>query len=81
MISPRTLKTTPIPSHDLAAQLKQLGLVLTADSLDDLLARAATGIGARANCWRKSPAPKPKTGPAAASNDAWLRPASSASNP
>jgi DNA replication protein DnaC len=43
MISPKTLKRTPIPSNDLAAQLKHLGLVLTADSLDDLLARAATG--------------------------------------
>ncbi len=42
MISPKTLKKTPIPSNDLAAQLKQLGLVLTADSLDDVLARAAT---------------------------------------
>src|SRR6516165_10106489 len=43
MISPKTLKKSPIPSNDLVAQLKQLGLVLTADSLDDLVARAATG--------------------------------------
>ena len=43
MISPKTLKKTPIPSNDLVAQLKQLGLILTADSLDDLVARAATG--------------------------------------
>jgi DNA replication protein DnaC len=37
------LPKTPIPSSDLTAQLKQLGLLLTADSLDDLVARAATG--------------------------------------
>jgi DNA replication protein DnaC len=43
MISPKTLKKTPIPTNDLTAQLKQLGLLLTANSLDDLLARAATG--------------------------------------
>jgi len=43
MISPKTPKKTPIPTNDLVAQLKQLGLVLTADSLDDLVARAATG--------------------------------------
>ena len=43
MISPKTLNKTPIPTNDLAGQLKQLGLLLTADSLDDLLARAATG--------------------------------------
>jgi DNA replication protein DnaC len=43
MISPKTLKKTPTPSNDLAAQLKQLGLLLTANSLDDLVARAATG--------------------------------------
>lgn len=43
MISPQTPKKTSIPTSDLAAQLKQLGLVLTADSLNDLVARAATG--------------------------------------
>ena len=43
MISPKTPKKTPIPTNDLVAQLKQLGLILTADSLDDLVARAATG--------------------------------------
>jgi DNA replication protein DnaC len=43
MISPKTPKKIPTPSSDLVAQLKQLGLVLTADSLDDLLARASTG--------------------------------------
>ncbi len=43
MISPRTPRKIPTPSSDLVAQLKQLGLVLTADSLDDLVARAATG--------------------------------------
>jgi len=42
MNSPKTPKTTPSPNDDLAAQLQQLGLVLTADSLDDLLARAST---------------------------------------
>ena len=41
MNSPKTLKKNP--NHDLVDQLKQLNLVLTADSLDDLLARAATG--------------------------------------
>ena len=29
MISPKTPKKTPIPTNDLVAQLKQLGLVLT----------------------------------------------------
>jgi DNA replication protein DnaC len=43
MISPKPPKKIPTPSSDLVAQLKQLGLVLTADSLDDLVARAATG--------------------------------------
>jgi DNA replication protein DnaC len=43
MISSKTRKKTPSPSNDLVAQLKQLGLLLTAHSLDDLLARAATG--------------------------------------
>src|SRR6202142_3417406 len=43
MISPKTPKKTPIPTNDLVVQLKQLGLVLTADSLDDLVARASTG--------------------------------------
>src|SRR5437867_859236 len=43
MISPKTPKKIPTPSRDLVAQLKQLGLVFTADSLDDLVARAATG--------------------------------------
>ncbi len=42
MNSPKTPKTSPSPNDDLAAQLQQLGLVLTADSLDDLLARAST---------------------------------------
>ncbi len=41
MISPKNPKTIPTPSSDLVAQLKQLGLLLTADSLDDLVARAA----------------------------------------
>jgi DNA replication protein DnaC len=38
-----SLKTLKKPNNDLVSQLKQLNLVLTADSLDDLLARAATG--------------------------------------
>src|SRR6516165_10416776 len=38
----KTPKKTPSPNDDLAAQLQQLGLILTADSLDDLLARAST---------------------------------------
>lgn len=41
MNSPKILKKHP--NNDLVAGLKQLNLVLTADSLDDLLARAATG--------------------------------------
>ena len=41
MNSPKTPKTLS-PNHDLVAQLQQLGLTLTAHSLDDLLARAAT---------------------------------------
>ena len=43
MISLKTPKKILTPSSDLVAQLKQLGLVLTADALDDLVARAATG--------------------------------------
>ena len=41
MNSPKTPKTLS-PNNDLVAQLQRLGLLLTADSLDDLLARAAT---------------------------------------
>jgi len=41
MNSPKTPKN-PNPSDDLASQLKHLGLVLTAHTLDDLLARAST---------------------------------------
>ncbi len=41
MNSPKTPKN-PNPSDDLASQLKHLGLVLTAQTLDDLLARAST---------------------------------------
>ena len=41
MNSPKTPKNLN-PSHDLASQLKHLGLVLTAQTLDDLLARAST---------------------------------------
>ena len=43
MISTKAPKKIPTPTSDLVAQLQQLGLVLTADSLDDLVARAATG--------------------------------------
>jgi len=42
MNSPRTPKKSPIPSNDLAAQLNHLGLLVTAQGLDDLLARAST---------------------------------------
>jgi DNA replication protein DnaC len=38
--SPKTL--TKMPNHDLAAQLEQLGLLVTAQALNDLLARAST---------------------------------------
>jgi DNA replication protein DnaC len=41
MNSPKTPKTLT-PNDDLVGQLKQLGLILTADSLDDVLARAST---------------------------------------
>ena len=78
MNSPKTPKN---PSNDLASQLKHLGLVLTAQTLDDLLARASTQRWRRANCWKKSPARKSRISPAAASNAAWLRPASAALNP
>jgi DNA replication protein DnaC len=43
MISPKTPKKTLIPSDDLAAPLNHLGLGVTAQGLDDLLARASTG--------------------------------------
>jgi hypothetical protein len=42
MNSPKTLKKTPIPNPDLATQLKRLDLWVTAQTLDDLLARALT---------------------------------------
>src|SRR6266702_7971788 len=42
MNSPKTLKKTTNPNHDLAAQLNHLGLLVTAQGLDDLLARAST---------------------------------------
>jgi DNA replication protein DnaC len=42
MNSPKTPTKTPTANGDLAACLKQLGLSLTADGLDDLLARAST---------------------------------------
>ena len=42
MNSPKTLKKSPIPNNDLAAQLNHLGLLVTAQGLDDLLARAST---------------------------------------
>ncbi len=41
MNSPKTPKS-PNPSDDLASQLKHLGLLLTAQSLDDLPDRAST---------------------------------------
>ena len=41
MNSPKTPKTLS-PNNDLVAHLQRLGLTLTAHSLDDLLARAAT---------------------------------------
>jgi DNA replication protein DnaC len=43
MISPKTLNQTPIPNDDLAAQLNHLGLLVTAQGLNDLVARATTG--------------------------------------
>jgi DNA replication protein DnaC len=43
MISPKTRKRTPIPNDDLAAQLNYLGLLVTAQGLNDLVARASTG--------------------------------------
>lgn len=43
MILPKTLKQTSIPNDDLAAQLNRLGLLLTAQNLNDLVARASTG--------------------------------------
>ena len=42
MNSLKTPKKNPNPNDDLPAQLKRLGLLLTAQRLDDLLARAAT---------------------------------------
>lgn len=38
----KNLKKTPIPNPDLAAQLRYLDLLVTAQALDDLLARAST---------------------------------------
>ncbi len=43
MISPKIPTKIPTPTSDLVAQLRRLGLVLTADALDDLVARASTG--------------------------------------
>jgi DNA replication protein DnaC len=42
MNSPKTLKKTANPNNDLAAQLHHLGLLVTAQGLDDLLARSST---------------------------------------
>jgi len=42
MNSPKILPQTPIPNGDLAARLRQLGLIVTSEGLDDLLARAST---------------------------------------
>jgi len=42
MNSPRTPKQNPSPNPDLAAQLNPLGLLVTAQGRDDLLARAST---------------------------------------
>src|ERR1700692_3503256 len=42
MNSPRTPTKNPSPNNDLAAQLNHLGLLVTAQGLDDLLARAST---------------------------------------
>ena len=42
MNSPRNPKKSPIPNNDLAAQLNYLGLLVTAQGLDDFLARAST---------------------------------------
>jgi len=42
MNSPRILTQAPIPNGDLAVRLKQLGLIVTSQGLDDLLARAST---------------------------------------
>src|SRR5580692_6710510 len=42
MNSPRTPTKNPSPNHDLAAQLSHIGLPVTAQGLDDLLARAST---------------------------------------
>ena len=43
MISPKTPNKTLIPNDDLTVQLNHLGLRVTAQGLDDLLARASTG--------------------------------------
>src|SRR5690348_283723 len=44
MISPKTpmIPKTPMTNDDLASQLKRLDLLVTAQGLDDLLARAST---------------------------------------
>ncbi len=52
MHSPKTPKS-PNPSDDLASQLNHLGLLLTAQSLDDLLARAETKDLARRSLERR----------------------------
>jgi hypothetical protein len=66
----RTTTLTP----DLGAQLTQLGLKRTAQGLEDLLARATTGVGPHANCWRNWSAPKWPTKPAAAWNADFNKP-------
>ncbi|HKD45402.1 MAG TPA: ATP-binding protein, partial [Candidatus Angelobacter sp.] len=42
MNSPKTLTKVPIPNGELTVRLKQLGLSVTSEGLDDLLARAST---------------------------------------
>lgn len=42
MNSPKILTKVPTPNGDLTVRLKQLGLIVTSEGLDDLLARAST---------------------------------------
>jgi len=61
MNSPKTPAKNPSPNPDLAAQLNHLGLLVTAQGLDDLLA-ALDSAWSPPTAGRRLPAPKPKTG-------------------
>ena len=78
-----SLKTPTIltPSSDLVTQLQRLRLLRTAESLDDLLARAATQHWSPRQLLEEVARTETQDLAAAAWNAVWPRPAWAASNP